>query len=84
MLFGGWTWVAAGSLLGFEMLDVVLGSFLLAPELLPLVILALAIVWLFRERLLHLRRHLAAAASGRLRRDKGRNAAESDHSAPSD
>jgi len=50
-LFRGWTWVAAGSLIGFEMLDVVFGAFILAPELLPLAILGLALVWLFRDRL---------------------------------
>lgn len=48
-LFGGWTWVAAGSLIGFEMLDLVFGTFLLAPELVPLVIVALALAWYFRE-----------------------------------
>ena len=49
-LFGGWTWVAAASLIGFEGLELVFGSLLLAPEFLPLVILALAVVWLLRER----------------------------------
>jgi hypothetical protein len=51
ILFSGWTWVAAGSLIGFEALDVVFGAFALAPELLPLVILCLALAWLFRRRL---------------------------------
>jgi hypothetical protein len=50
-LFSGWTWVAAGSLVGFEVLDVIFGTFALAPELLPLVILALALAWFFRHRL---------------------------------
>lgn len=50
-VFSGWTWVAAGSLVGFEMLDVIFGTFALAPELLPLVILCLALAWLFRRRL---------------------------------
>jgi hypothetical protein len=50
-LFSGWTWVAAGSLIGFEMLDIVFGAFILAPEFLPLVIVALALIWLFRDRL---------------------------------
>ncbi|OJX77495.1 hypothetical protein [Leifsonia sp. 71-9] len=50
-LFSGWTWVAAGCLIGFEMLDVVFGAFILAPELLPLAILGLALVWQFRDRL---------------------------------
>ncbi len=51
ILFSGWTWVAAGSLVGFEMLDLLFGTFVLAPELLPLAILALACVWYFRTRL---------------------------------
>ena len=50
-LFSGWTWVAAGSLIGFEMLDVIFGTFILMPELLPLVILCLALAWYFRGRL---------------------------------
>jgi hypothetical protein len=50
-LFSGWTWIAAGSLIGFEMLDLVFGTFVLAPELVPLVILCLALVWYFRRRL---------------------------------
>ena len=50
-LFSGWTWVAAASLIGFETLDIVFGAFILAPELLPLVIVGLALAWLFRERL---------------------------------
>ncbi|WP_218775182.1 hypothetical protein, partial [Leifsonia sp. NCR5] len=50
-LFSGWTWVAAASLIGFETLDIVFGAFILAPELLPLVLVGLALVWVFRERL---------------------------------
>lgn len=50
-LFSGWTWVAAASLIGFETLDIVFGAMILAPELLPLVIVGLALTWLFRERL---------------------------------
>jgi len=50
-LFSGWAWIAAGSLVGFEVLDVLFGTFVLAPELVPLVILALALAWLFRSRL---------------------------------
>lgn len=49
-LFSGWTWVAAASLIGFETLDIVFGAFILAPELLPLVLVALALTWVFRER----------------------------------
>ena len=47
-LFGGWVWFAAGSLIGFEAFDIVFGTFALAPELLPLVILGLALTWYFR------------------------------------
>jgi hypothetical protein len=50
-LFSGWTWVAAASLIGFETLDIVFGAMILAPELLPLVIVCLALAWLFRERM---------------------------------
>lgn len=47
-LFGGWVGFAAGSLIGFEAFDIVFGTFALAPELLPLVILGLALTWYFR------------------------------------
>jgi len=47
-LFGGWVWFAAGSLVGFEAFDIIFGTFALAPELLPLVILGLALTWYFR------------------------------------
>lgn len=47
-LFGGWVWFAAGSLIGFEAFDIVFGTFVLAPELLPLVILGLAVTWYLR------------------------------------
>ncbi|MFC4241819.1 hypothetical protein ACFOYW_00420 [Gryllotalpicola reticulitermitis] len=50
-LFSGWTWIAAGSLIGFEMFDVIFGAFLLAPELIPAVILTLALTWYFRRTL---------------------------------
>lgn len=55
-LFSGWTWVAAGSLIGFEMLEIVFGAFILAPEFLPLAVLALACVWFIRERIRDRRR----------------------------
>jgi hypothetical protein len=70
-LLSGWAWIAAGSLVGFEVLDVLFGSFVLAPEIVPLVLLALALAWLFRERLrrarsrLRARRRLARIARGR-------------------
>jgi len=51
VLFSGWTWIAAGSLIGFEAFDLVFGAIAFAPELLPVVVLALALAWLFRERL---------------------------------
>ncbi|GAA4266892.1 hypothetical protein GCM10022256_25040 [Frondihabitans peucedani] len=40
------------------MAEVVFGAFLLAPELLPLALLAFAAAWLFRERLQSVRRRL--------------------------
>lgn len=49
-LLSGWAWVAAASLVGFEMFDIIFGAFILAPELLPLVIIALACIWFFRDR----------------------------------
>jgi len=49
-LFGGWVWFAAGSLIGFEAFDIVFGTFALAPELLPVVILGLALTWYFRRQ----------------------------------
>lgn len=51
MLFGGWTWVAAISLIGFEVFDLLFLSFALAPEFLPLAIIFLAVAWFLRERL---------------------------------
>ncbi len=51
MLLGGWTWVAAASLVGFETFDFLFGAFVLAPEFLPLVIIALALIWYFRDRI---------------------------------
>jgi len=58
-LFGGWTWIAAASFIGFESFEVLLGMAVLAPELLPLAIIGLALAWHFRERL--------RAVRGRLR-----------------
>ncbi|GAB3807018.1 hypothetical protein GCM10028798_30790 [Humibacter antri] len=48
-LFSGWVWVAAGSLVGFEVLELLLGGLIAVPEALPIVLLALAIVWYFRR-----------------------------------
>ncbi|GIU58066.1 hypothetical protein [Arthrobacter sp. NicSoilC12] len=67
-LFGGWAWLAAGSLIGFEAFDIIFGAVALAPELLPLVILSLALTWWLRR---HARRTRARArAYRRLRRIK--------------
>lgn len=57
-LFSGWAWIAAASLVGFETFDIIFGAFILAPEFLPLVIIALAAAWFFRERLRRARRRL--------------------------
>ncbi|BDZ48155.1 hypothetical protein GCM10025867_03960 [Frondihabitans sucicola] len=57
-LFSGWTWIAAGSLIGFEMLEIVFSSFLLVPELLPVVLLVLAGVFFFRARIVSMRARL--------------------------
>lgn len=51
VLFSGWIWVGAVSLVGFEMFDIVFGTFLLAPEFLPIVLTFMALAWYFRERL---------------------------------
>lgn len=68
-LFGGWVWFAAGSLIGFEAFEIVVGTFALAPELLPLAILGLALTWYFRG---HVRRVTSRArARRRLRRVYG-------------
>ncbi len=45
-------WVAAGSLVGFEMLDVALAGAALVPEVAPLLLLSLAILWWARSRVL--------------------------------
>ena len=67
-LLGGWVWFAAVSLIGLETFEIIVGTFALAPELLPLVILGLALAWYFRKRL---RRALRRArAFRRLRRIK--------------
>lgn len=50
-LFSGWVWIAAISFVGIEMFDIVFGTFLLAPELLPVVLIGLAMTWYFRETL---------------------------------
>jgi len=44
-----WMLLAAAALIGFEGLEVLLGAFLMAPELFPLVLLALAVFWALRN-----------------------------------
>lgn len=57
-LFSGWTWVAAGSLVGFEVFEIIFTSFALAPELLPVVLVVMALAYVWRERLASFRQHL--------------------------
>ncbi|NNC13186.1 hypothetical protein HII28_15025 [Planctomonas sp. JC2975] len=64
-LFSGWVWVAAASLVGFEVLEILLGALLAAPEVLPLVLLALAAVWYFRRALVRLWRRLSSRERSR-------------------
>jgi hypothetical protein len=70
LMLSGWTWVAAGSVIGFEAFDILFMSFALAPEFLPLAIIALALYWLMRERMLAVRKRirvrLRAARANRL------------------
>ncbi|HVX06573.1 hypothetical protein [Humibacter sp.] len=49
LLFSGWVWVAAGSLVGFEMLEILVGGLIAVPEVLPVVLIALAFAWYFRR-----------------------------------
>ncbi len=58
VLFSGWVWVAAVSLVGIEVFEVVFGTFVLAPELLPVALVVMALASLFRERLRHARRRV--------------------------
>ena len=43
--------MAAASLVGFEVLEILLGTMIAVPEALPIVLLALAAVWYFRRGL---------------------------------
>ncbi len=70
--FSTWVWLAAGALVGFEVLELVLTGLLAAPELVPLLLLVLALIWLFRRgiRRAALRLRLVARrfrARGRIR-----------------
>jgi hypothetical protein len=47
--FSTWVWLAAGALVGFEVLELVLTGLLAAPEFVPLLLLVLALIWLFRR-----------------------------------
>jgi hypothetical protein len=70
-LFSGWVWVAAISFVGIETFEVVFGMFVLAPELLPLALIALACAWYFRgalRRVTHTARVRIRLARARLRR----------------
>lgn len=58
ILLGGWTWLAAGSLVGFEVLEMLFGTLALAPEFIPLLVVALAVAWYFRDRLRRAARRL--------------------------
>lgn len=72
MLLSGWTWVAAGSLVGFEMLDILFGALILAPEFLPLVIIMLALIWVFREKLRELTQLTRDRIGARYKKYRGR------------
>lgn len=61
-----WIYVAAAGVIGFGGLEVMFGAFLVAPELLPFAVAALALVWVLRRewrrlrlRMLRLRRRLS-------------------------
>lgn len=50
-LMSGWTWVAAASLVGIEGLELLLGVGVAVPELIPLLVLGLAVCWFLRQRI---------------------------------
>ena len=56
-----WIYLAAGALLGFEGLEALLGAMLIAPELVPPVLLALAVVWTAKRRGRWILRRIALA-----------------------
>ncbi|MGX1933810.1 hypothetical protein [Microbacterium resistens] len=58
---------AATALVGFEGVEVIFGTFLLAPEFVPVALGVLAMIWLLRSRADRVRRRLRLAAL-RLRR----------------
>ena len=70
-----WIYLAAGALLGFEGLEALLGTMLIAPELVPLVLLALAVVWTAKRRGRWFLRRIALARRRRRIRGAGRSGA---------
>jgi len=77
LVLGGWTWLAAGSLVGFEVLEMLFGTLALAPEFIPLLVIGLAGAWFLRDRLRRLARRLRLLLlrrriARRLRRSCGR------------
>ncbi|PRB01953.1 hypothetical protein [Microbacterium sp. MYb64] len=70
-----WIYLAAGALLGFEGLEALLGAMLIAPELVPLVLLALAVFWTAKRRGRWFLRRIALARRRRRIRGAGRSGA---------
>ncbi|MFJ4167289.1 hypothetical protein ACIPY5_17185 [Microbacterium sp. NPDC089698] len=70
-----WVYLAAGAFLGFEGLEALLGAMLIAPELVPLVLLALAVVWTAKRRGRWILRRIALARRRRRSRNPRRSAA---------
>lgn len=56
-----WIYLAAATLVGFEGLEVLFGAMLVAPELLPFVLFALALIWTMKKRGRWIRRRIALA-----------------------
>lgn len=74
-LVRGYTWAyfGASALIGFEGIEIVFGVFILAPEVIPFVLLLLGLTWAAKSRavrtyrLLRLRLHRRRAAARRRR-----------------
>ncbi|MFE6736723.1 hypothetical protein [Microbacterium sp. NPDC057650] len=66
-----WIYFAAAGVIGFGGLEVMFGAFLIAPELLPFALAALALVWVLRRE----RRRVRLGVL-RLRRRRSRRRAE--------
>ncbi|MBS1907604.1 MAG: hypothetical protein JST33_13785 [Actinobacteria bacterium] len=56
-----WIYLAAAALVGFEGLEVLFGTMLLAPELVPFVLLMLALIWTIKKHGTWIRRRIALA-----------------------